>query len=203
MDGKIIVIGDSNAQYHPLDNVSALSELLFDYNLTFSDDYDYFLRLNEFCMCVCYTDAWERPLSDACAASLREYVLNGGGLLIIHNGLSLQDTPYLSEMLGARFTHHPAYDKLLVKVDGKHPAAEGVRDFYISDEPYHFDIYGELNIFAHYEYNGTLLPAAWESVFGKGRLIYLMPGHDKSAFLCEDYRRLIRNCVKALSAIVI
>jgi len=200
MNGKIIVIGDNDAQYHPLDNVSALSELLSDYSLTFSDNYDYFLRLDEFCMCVCYIDAWGKPLSGNRAESLKKYISNGGKLMNIHNGISLQDTPCLEKMLGAKFTHHPPYAQLLIKTDSSHPLTEGVNDFYIFDEPYHYDIYGELNIFAGYEFDGALLPAAWESVYGKGKLLCLMPGHDKSAFQCEDYRKLIRNCVNYLCA---
>lgn len=200
MNKKIIVIGDTAAPYHPLDNVFAMEDLLCDYCLTFTDDHDYFLELREFCVCVCYIDSWKRPLSDSQAAALKEYLFNGGKLINMHNGMSLQDTPGFADVLGAKFTHHPPYGRLLIKTAAGHPATEGVQDFYIYDEPYHFEIYGELNIFASYDFNGAILPAAWESLYGKGTLIYLMPGHDKSAFQCESYRRLIKNSVSYLYA---
>lgn len=198
LNSKILIIGDTVAPYHPLTSIFPLSKLLCDYSLTFTNDYDYFLKLYEFNLCICYADSWGKQLSNNQSASLKEYLFNGGKLLSIHNGISLQDTPDLTMLHGAKFTHHPPYDKLLIKTAAGHPATEGVESFYLYDEPYHYEIYEDFNIFASYDFNGKSFPAAWEKACGSGTLIYLMPGHDESAFQCDGYLKLIKNCINYL-----
>jgi type 1 glutamine amidotransferase len=154
--------------------------------------------LDDYSLLICYLDAWERPLSNLQATALKAYLENGGKILSIHNGISIQDTPGLIELTGARFTHHPEYGKLLIKILDGHPITAGLSDFYIDDEPYHFEISGEINILATYDFEGTTLPAAWEYTCGKGTLIYLMPGHDRDVFLSNDYQKLIVNSIRYL-----
>lgn len=202
---KIIAIGDTDAPYHPLENIASLDVLLCDHQVIFTDDYAYFLKLSDFSLCICYVDAFANagkpPLSCQQAAALKEYLKQGGNMLSFHNGISLQDTPGLSDVMGARFTHHPPYDELQIRIKTGHPVTDGVQDFTISDEPYHFEVPGVLDLLASYEYHGRLLPAAWERKVGGGTLIYLMPGHDHTAFQCESYRRLIQNSVNYLQPI--
>jgi len=198
LNSNILIIGDTAAPYHPLPNIFPLSKMLCGFNLTFTNDYTYFLKLREFNLCICYADSWKKQLNSSHSASLKEYLFHGGRLLSIHNGISLQDTPELAALHGAKFTHHPPYGRLLIETVESHPAAEGIQGFYIDDEPYHFELYEDLNIFAYYGFEGESIPAAWEKIHGEGTLIYLMPGHDESAFQCCGYLKLIENCINYL-----
>ena len=203
MEPKILVIGDSVAPYHPLSNLSVLREVLYGYALTLTDDHEMFLRLREFAVCLCYLDSWEQPLSAGQSEALESYLWNGGKLLYIHNGISLQITPSLSEVLGARFAHHPPAGELTIQPVRGHPLTEespfgDLPRFTVFDEPYHYEFSAMPRIFATYEYNGSDLPAAWESAYGGGTLIHLMPGHDTQCFLCGAYQTWIRRCVEYL-----
>lgn len=132
------------------------------------------------------------------SAALNAYINNSGKILSIHTGISIQATNELTAVHGAKFLEHPPYGRLLINIKKEHPLTAGINDFYIDDEPYHFEVNEELDIFADYEYNGKTIPAAWIKEQGKGKLIYLMPGHDEAAFACEEYLKLIKNCVDYL-----
>ena len=202
MNGRIIAVGDTDGPYHPLDNIRWLGEALPGCRITFTDDYDAFLRLPEFDLCICYTDAFagagRKPLGPERSAALLTFLRRGGRMLILHNGVSLQDTPELSGLLGARFCHHPPRDTLLIQIMRGHPVTESAADFCIWDEPYQFDVYGPIEVFASYTYQGKAQPAGWERPYGAWSLIYLMPGHDRAAFQCEAYRRLVVSCAAYL-----
>ena len=195
---NILVIGSAEAQYHPLETLETLPDFLSDYNLIFTKDIDRILEMRDFAMLICYADAWKQPFSAAQSAAFKDYLSGGGKILSIHNGISIQETPELAEVTGARFTQHPEYCKLLIQPVKGHPITDSVQDFYIMDEPYHYEVYGEINILATYNFNETIIPAAWERIYGKGIMIYLMPGHDKNVFQCESYRQLIKNSIHYL-----
>ena len=197
---NIIVIGSPEAQYHPLSNITELGSSLCGYTLLYTDNHDCLLSLDEYALLICYMDLWERPLSDAQAAALKEYLLNGGRVLSVHNGISIQDTPSLAELTGARFTDHPPMESLLIKPVSGHPVTDGLSEFTVFEEPYHFEDISNVEILAAYDFNGVSIPAAWERSYGKGILIYLMPGHDPDVFKSEQYRRLIQSCVVYLTS---
>ena len=197
---EITVIGTPDPQYHPLSNIAELGGSICGHGLVYTQDHDRLLALRKQSgpLLICYMDLWERPLTAAQADALKEYMQSGGNILSIHNGISLQDTPGLTELTGARFTQHPPMEDLLIKPVAGHPVTDGVQEFSVFDEPYHYEITGDIKTLAHYDWEGKSIPAAWEHAYGKGLLIYLMPGHDKSAFQSGQYRQLIRNSVNYL-----
>ena len=195
---NILVLGSAVAPYHPLENLEQLTNFLSEYKFVFTKDSDSLLEMRDFDMLICYADAWKQPLSAAQSAAFKAYLSGGGKILSIHNGVSIQDTPELAEVTGARFTHHPEYCELLIQPIKNHPVTDSVQDFSIMDEPYHYEVYGDIDVLATYDFNGTIIPAVWERSYGKGILLYLMPGHNKSAFQCEPYRKLIKNSVNYL-----
>ena len=204
---KIVVIGDTVAQYHPLHCIFPIHKVFGGENLTFTNDYDYFTKLNEFDLLICFVDAWleeqtKKPLKELTMEqrnALLDYLNSGGKMLSVHTGISLQEISGLEAVHGAKFLDHPPYCEIKINVKKGHRLTEGVNDFTINDEPYHFEVYEDFDVFASYEFDGKTIPAAWEKAHGKGRLIYLMPGHDEAVFGCEDYLRLIRNCVEDLA----
>jgi type 1 glutamine amidotransferase len=195
---KILILGDTVCPYHPLDVMFPLSQALAEDDLVFTNDYGYFLRLAEFDLLILAIDAWSKEISSEQTAAFLAYLNQGGRVLSIHTGMSIQATPALASVHGAKFLGHPPYDKLLIEPKTGHPLTAGVDNFTINDEPYQFEVSDKLDIFAEYTFDGKTMPAAWQKPYGKGRLIYLMPGHDAGVLQNETYQRLIKNCVADL-----
>ncbi|MCZ8520850.1 MULTISPECIES: ThuA domain-containing protein [Paenibacillus] len=198
---KALLLGDyTDAPWHPLEPAQAeLQGILGEaFELMATENYDVLVRLEpaEYPLCIAYTDCWRREVTKKQAAGLLRYVAGGGGLLVIHNGISLQSSYELLQMIGAEFTGHPPYQHLRYygTADG-HPLLEGVEDFALEEEPYLFamDPFTERNIFLEFEFEGRRHPAGWEHAYGLGRVVYLQPGHHAASFRPEAYRRLIRN----------
>ncbi|MGO4547218.1 ThuA domain-containing protein [Paenibacillus sp. 2TAB23] len=191
----------SDARYHPFNEIDKEIEQIFEGKIQVEST-DRYERLNTDSLSVCelfisYTEfIKEKPLPAEQVAALLSFVANGGGLLAIHNGISLQRNDELASMLGARFTGHPAFTSLSVQIrDYSHPIMHGINPFTIEDEPYRFSFSPLLQttVLAEYEHEGKLWPAAWAHEFGRGRIVYLMPGHQLSSFKIEAYRKLILN----------
>jgi uncharacterized protein len=200
---KAIVIGDySNPAYHPLKNIEgSLKDVLSDkVNLTFTEDRDFFNyeKLSEFKLCILYVDSFGKKLSSSHIAGLLAYVLNGGGLLVIHNGISYQDNAEFAQLVGAKFINHPPYQKLKYKVQGVvHPILEGIEDFEMEEELYtfEFDNFSNHEVLLHASNAEITMPAAWFKNYGSGRVVYLAPGHDVNSFSNSTFRQLIANSV--------
>lgn len=198
---KALALGQyMDAKYHPFSDVDKEIERLFEGKLKVecTDQYE---RLNpeslsSFRLFISYTEFKKEKLPEEQVAALLSFVANGGGLVAIHNGISLQRNDELSSMLGGKFTGHPAFTSLHVQVrEPRHPIMQGVSSFIVEDEPYRF-VFSPLlqtTVLAEYEHEGKMWPAVWAHEFGRGRIVYLMPGHQLSAFKVEDYRKLILN----------
>ncbi|QUL55519.1 ThuA domain-containing protein [Paenibacillus tritici] len=198
---KALAFGSyTEVKYHPFQEVDRqIGQLLEpEFRVDATEDYG---RMNkdELADCklvVSYTEFSEDKLCAAQSGALLAYVAGGGGLLVVHNGISLQRNQELGGMLGARFTHHPAYTALHMSVAApEHPVMQGVSDFVIEDEPYYFEQhpYFETTVLLEYPHDGAMRQAAWCHEFGAGRVVYLMPGHHLPSFSSEPLRRMIRR----------
>lgn len=196
---KALVVGDySKAQYHPLTDVDKELMGIFDGNIQLqcTEDYERFQMesLKEFDLCISYTDCWGEKLTQAQVGGILSFVSNGGGLLVIHNGISLQSNFEFAQLVGAKFTGHPPYTKLKVECcKNNHVILEGIDDFEIEDEPYRYDFnnFSEKTVLVEYNQDGVVYPAGWAIQYGMGRIVYLMPGHDTASFKNETYRKLV------------
>ncbi|HZG87764.1 ThuA domain-containing protein [Paenibacillus sp.] len=195
---------DTDAPYHPLEPaLKAMQEILQEeFDVTGTEDYDAFARLepSRLPLCISYTDCWLRsgPTPEQTAGLLR-YVAGGGGLLVVHTGISIQASYELAQMVGGKFTTHPPYQPLkYVPAGDGHPLMDGVAPFEMDEEPYMFELdsFSPRNVFLEYEFEGARIPAGWEQRYGLGRVVYLQPGHNASSFQVEPYRRLIRNSAR-------
>ena len=201
---KAIIIGDySNPDYHPLNNIEgSLKEILSDkVNLTFTEDRASFNyeRLSEFNFCILYVDSFGKKLSSAQITGLLTYVLKGGGLLVIHNGISYQDNAEFAQLVGAKFINHPPYQKLTYKSQGVvNPILAGIEDFEMEEELYifEFDNFSNHEVLLYASNAEMTIPAAWLKNYGEGRVVYLSPGHDVNSFSNSTFRQLIVNCAK-------
>ncbi|CAM3477119.1 ThuA domain-containing protein [Marinicrinis lubricantis] len=196
---KALFIGDNaQAPYHPLQPVrqEMLSILEEAFEVDATDEYGYFSleTLKRYELLISYTDRWNEALSSQQTADLLTYVSQGGGLLVIHNGISLQARPELSQLIGARFTGHPPYQELPFRVSAaEHEIMKGISAFDMDEEPYQFefDPFTKRETLLEYELDGKKHPAAWVHPFGLGRVVFLMPGHHLHSFKHLEFRKLI------------
>lgn len=127
--------------------------------------------------------------------NLIDYVANGGGLMLLHGAIVVQNnSPEFSKMTGGSFDYHPKQQKMHVKeVDPKHPLVKAFKGdgFTHIDEPYFFKN-------AYFDYNfrpllyieidqleGLKNPVeeeinyvAWIKRYGEGRVFYSSPSHN-------------------------
>jgi type 1 glutamine amidotransferase len=203
MNKLALLLGDyTDAPYHPLNEVEQEIAAILQNQLTVhsTEDYDQLRaeHISKFDLCITYTDFWKRSgtVSSEQVAGLLSYVSSGGGLLVIHTGISLQIRYELLQLMGAKFTGHPAYQKLDYRVTcPDHPIMEGIEPFSAEDEPYQFefDPFTEKKVLLEYELDGQKWPAAWAHAYGLGRVVYLMPGHRVTVFQESMFRKLIVN----------
>jgi len=201
---RAILIGTrEGAQWHPLGGIDGelrgiLTELC---DLDVTTDYQGLLALEDgvYDLLIAYADTWDLALDDAQMAAVITFVAKGGGLLVLHNGISFQKRNEFRDLLGARFTGHPPACSLPMRATEAgcgHPILEGLpTEWAMDEEPYRFTPLDGHTFEVLYEYchEGSWYPAAWSRSFCGGRVVYLMPGHSRASFLNEDYRRLIRS----------
>jgi type 1 glutamine amidotransferase len=198
---NVLLIGDNaNAPWHPLEPARQELEGILgeEFQLTGTEDYNRLAGLDqgEFSLCISYTDCWSRDLTPDQIAGLLRFVAGGGGLLVIHNGISVQRSYELLQMIGAKFTGHPPYQLLNYYGTAKgHPLLDGVDNFTLDEEPYmfEFDPFTKKTVFLEFEFEGKRYPAAWEQAYGLGKVVYLQPGHHAPSFKPDAYRRLVLN----------
>jgi type 1 glutamine amidotransferase len=196
---KALLLGNvSNPKYHPLQEVMGELKAIFepDIQLEMTEDHDRLRteQIKTFDLCISYSDVWRVKNKKQQVAGLLSFVSGGGGLLAIHNGISLQSNYEISQMIGARFTGHPDYGLLPFHVtSSSHEITQGMKSFAMEEEPYRFDFdpLGETTVLLEYEHEQSRWPAAWAHEFGLGRIVYLMPGHHRASFQNEMYRKLI------------
>lgn|SRR5690625_2155525 len=197
---KALALGDyTDVKYHPFTAVDKEIESIFQDKIQVTSTEDYSLLskegLKNYKLFISYTEFNDEALPADRTAALLSFVAEGGGIVAIHNGISLQKNHELASMLGARFTGHPPFRTLSIQLNKsvKHPIVNELDDFIIDDEPYLFEMDSHLDttILAYYEHDGEMKPAAWAHSFGLGRVVYLMPGHQLSSFHVEEYRELI------------
>lgn len=201
---SLLLGNNEDAPYHPL---AAVEQELFSIldgicDITSTVDREQLdeLTTERFDLLISYTDSWDQALDSQRTADILGFVTSGGGMLVIHNGISLQARPELSQIIGAKFTGHPAYGSLDFEVNRelKHPILDEVTGFTMDEEPYRFDIdsFASIDILLTYRHEGQSWPAAWTRSYGLGRVLFLMPGHHAPSFKHEEYRRWIAESAK-------
>lgn len=200
MERKILVLGNyHDAIYHPFDGVDErLKEILQNQKLVCSDDTYKLLELKEgfYAGVISYLDIWQSTLTDEETAALCHFVEQGGFLLILHNGISIQGKASAMELMGGKFLTHPAMEH--IRFDTKpHPITEGCAAFELPEEPYQFEmVQDEKQVFLEYIYHDKKYPAGWSKEVKKGKVVFLMPGHTPEIFDTPEYRSLIQKSVE-------
>lgn len=197
MKKKILTIGNyTDAMYHGFTGVDErLKQILSDYELVCTDDTTALLTLNtnNFSGVISYLDIWDSKLSDDEATALEKFVTDGGGALLLHNGISIQSQPTLLQLAGGKFLGHPQHE--VIRFTPKaHSITTECDAFSLDEEPYQLEfVSDDKEIILTYWYKNKEYPAGWCKTAGAGRLVYLCPGHTPEIFDCPQYQKLIRQ----------
>ncbi|WP_162340509.1 ThuA domain-containing protein [Cyclobacterium salsum] len=142
-----------------------------------------------------YDEATIAELSAQYENNLMEYVAKGGGLMILHGAITVQNnSEKFSAMVGGSFDYHPKQQEMHVKeVDSNHPLVQAFEGngFTHIDEPYFFkNAYFDYNFRPllyieadqlegkRAEVSNNTIYVAWIKKHGKGRVFYTSPSHN-------------------------
>ena len=131
--------------------------------------------------------------------NLIRFVLNGGGLMLVHGGATMQnDSEDFSFMTGGSFDFHPKQQPVSVKlVDPAHPLVRGFKGtgFVHTDEPYFYkNAYVDKNFRPLLYMKASELQGlnrnfeedvryiAWVKKYGEGRIFLVAPSHNAQSF---------------------
>lgn len=201
---KALLLGSyTHPKFHPLQGidkqVTHLLNDMFTVQCTENHKMLHESNLYPYELCIAYSDLWDEKVSPRQTAGLLSYVSGGGGLLVLHNGITLANRYELAQLIGARFDGHPPMRSLsFVPTDTQHDIVEGVEPFELEEEPYRFifDPFTERTVLLQYDADGELYPAAWCHTYGIGRVVFLMPGHHEPSFLQPQLRAVITQAAK-------
>ncbi|MBF0442685.1 MAG: ThuA domain-containing protein [Oligoflexales bacterium] len=198
---KAILLGNyHDAPYHPLgcvqDEIIKIFESEIDVEVTGDHSILETGRLGEYDLCISYVDCWERDIPEGQLAGLVSFVEGGKGFLAVHNGISYQKTKGYRRLVGARFTGHPPIQELnFIIAEPRHPITRDLDGFRMVEEPYQYefepDAVQRMHHLLHYELDGRRMSAGWTFDLHRGRVAYLMPGHEKAAFLTPVFREML------------
>ena len=150
------------------------------------------------------TDKQKEEKAAELEANLISYVKKGGGLMVIHGAIVMQNNSMaFSEMIGGSFDYHPAQQKISLELcEPDHPLLKAFdgEPFVHVDEPYLFNkAYTQKNfrpllymdtskLVKKKEIDEKIKYVSWIKRYGKGRIFYVSPSHNAQSF--EDSRLL-------------
>lgn len=203
MKKNALFIGDySVPNYHPAQHIDdCLKKLLVDnFTVTCTENYGKLSNsdLEPYDLLIIYADRWDKNASKETMAAITTFVVSGGGILGLHNGIisPIKGGSPILHIMGAKFNNHPEYCPLdYYKSIGfeKHPIMEDFEPFTMSEEPYMFEMdpFSDREMLMEFRWNGNRYPAAWVQNYGLGRVIYLAPGHDIRTYEVLAFQKLI------------
>ena len=114
---KALLLGSyTHPKFHPLQGIDKqITHLLNDmFTVQCTENHKMLHESNlyPYELCIAYSDLWDERVSPRQTAGLLSYVSGGGGLLVIHNGVTLANRYELAQLIGARFDGHPPMEKL-------------------------------------------------------------------------------------------
>jgi type 1 glutamine amidotransferase len=198
---NILALGHFNDyQYHPFGEVAGKLQSIaagagYEIRCTGDPGELESSNLNHYDLIISYADAWEQSLTPQQMADLEQFVAMGKGLLAIHCGISYANPEYF-QLIGAKFIEHPPFQRLSIHIkDLHHPITAGINDFETEDELYMFEFAEsvQVNILMECPFEGKNYPFAWTRDFGRGKVVYLAPGHQADGFAHDTYIKVIQN----------
>ncbi len=155
-------------------------------------------------LCILYYDLWMEQVPLEATETLTRFVDSGGGLLVVHNGISLQGDPLFCHFIGAKFTRHPERQKVAYQPVEEHVITRGIGPFDLEEELYLFEHFGmdRFKVLLQGRLQQTFANALWIRESGLGRLAYFAIGHDSGSLSHATVARLISNTAQWLVKII-
>ena len=132
----------------------------------------------------------------------RDYVKNGGGLVVVHAGLTIGGptcpAPAYTEAVGSYFVNHPPREMTHVTITAENEITCGAADFSERDEHYQLAVTAEdIEPFMRTESeHGGVCVSGYRRLFGQGRVVVLTPGHTLAVWENRSFQRLFLNAIK-------
>jgi type 1 glutamine amidotransferase len=153
-----------------------------------------------------WPNGYDKPpvkwMTDAQQQAVWDFVNNGGGFLALHNSQGIYPPGGLYyKLFGGDYNGHPKPYTFTVRIENKdHPITAGVEDFEIFDEQHTVKYYldREHLLLRSIARDNLQSEAGWWREVGKGRFVYLAPGHTPEALGHPMMQRLIRNSMNWL-----
>ena len=152
-------------------------------------------------------NSWFQPgVTEFGPEGFRNYVRNGGGLVIIHSGLTIggprDPEPVYTEVAGAYFVSHPPREMTHVTVTRENDITRGVEPFSERDEHYQIvltapDVVPFLQTSSEH---GGVTVSGYTRLIGKGRVAALTPGHTLAVWENPNFQRLVKNAIRWVCA---
>ena len=160
------------------------------YQVEVSDDLDVFLdegKMRELSLIVpVYTQG---EITREQEKGLLDAVKGGVGIAGWHGGMgdSFRWSVEYQFMVGGQWVAHPGniIDYEVNIVDHDDPVMNGLEDFKMHSEQYYMHVDPKVKVLATTTYSGehapwiegTVMPVAWKTIYGKGRVFYSSLGH--------------------------
>ena len=159
------------------------------------------------------SEADRRAKAAVLESNLIDFVRNGGGLVLLHGGTTMQNNSMaFSEMTGGSFDFHPPQQPVSIRpADPDHPITRpfGKEGFTITDEPYFFkNAYSEKNFHPLLYMDATTLSGldqpvseairyiSWIKPFGRGRVFVSAPSHNAQSFENGAFLQFLLNGIQ-------
>ncbi len=158
-----------------------------------------------------FYDYWQ-TISDKEKEAYLDLTVQGTGLLFLHHSLvSYLGWSDFSKIRGGLYPKSEPPDSindgryrhdidLLVNIqDTSHPVTKGMKDFMIHDEGYsNIRIFEGVSPLLKTSHPDCAELFGWTNQYNNSKVVYLMGGHDKLAYVNENYKELIRNSMHYL-----
>ena len=154
-----------------------------------------------------WPDGHDKPpvkwMTEAQQKAIWDFVHGGGSFLALHNshGIYPPDGLYY-KLFGGDYGGHPPPETFSIRIENKsHPVTQGVEDFETYDEQHLSKYYldREHLLLRNISRGNKAAPAGWWREPGKGRFVYLAPGHTSEAIGHPMMQRMIRNSIRWLT----
>jgi uncharacterized protein len=145
---------------------------------------------------------------------ITRYFKEGAPVVFLHHAiLSYRPWDGFVDIIGGRYYNIPAFvtnkgDTVLseyqhdvhfnVKIaDAKHPITKGMADFEIFDETYNkFYVKDDVKVLLTTDHPSCNPTIGWVNAYGKSQVVYLMNGHNETAYENPHFRQLLSNAIR-------
>lgn len=141
-------------------------------------------------------------LSSSQEQAFEDFVMAGGRLMFHHDGIGYypKGGP-IHRLSKAHYLRHPPINEITVTSIGDHPElTAGIEPFVIIEEEFVVEMdESQTTIFleSHSEENGRTA-MGWTHEYGKGRVVVLIPGHNRAVLFHPMFKQCLNNALSWL-----